>query len=101
MTTVQLKEFKTRTAKYYKLIESLVKLNDWDQPEYTLTTVLLQNLAFDGVSCADYSHEEEVKSVNNKIESLRLIAEYNSHNWFTRMVYKEVSELNMVVTFER
>lgn len=99
MTTVQLKEFKTQTAKYYKLIESLVELNDWNQPKYTLTTVLLQNLAFDGVGYAGYNHEEAVKSVDNKIESLRLLVAYNGHNWFTKMVYEEVSGLYIGITF--
>jgi len=87
LTEEQLKAFKLKVLEFYKLYVNLT--NYFDNNIATTCEVLIQNLSF--VSCEN-SHEKELEKVNNILDLLEQIKNYNTY-YLTSLAYEEIDNI--------
>lgn len=71
-----LSEFKGNIRNLNNVVESLIKV--WDNPEYVMLNVLLQNLGSDTNMCANYNLQEELKQCENIIAAITDLEIYSN-----------------------
>jgi hypothetical protein len=81
---------KKDTQKLYDVIKQLAVVHP--SPEMDVYLLLLQNLSFMNVDCANYDAEKELQKCENILETFKKFNEY--HNW--RISNYVVSELEMI-----
>jgi hypothetical protein len=92
-----LKEFKERMRNLNKVLSKIIVV--WDNPQYEVISVLLQNLGFDATDCQDYSHEKAVVKCENIIEALREMNDFDGHH-LIKWIFEEVESSYMGYSFE-
>jgi hypothetical protein len=92
-----LKEFKERMRNLNKVLSKIIIV--WDNPQYEVISVLLQNLGFDATDCQDYSHERAVETCENIIKALEEMRNFDGHH-VIKWIFDEVDNSYMGYSFE-
>lgn len=99
MTPKALKEFKEQMRNLNKIVAKIILV--WDNPQYEVIEVLLQNLGFDSTDCQGYSHEKAVEKCKLIIDSLKEMNNYNfDGHYFIKWIYQEVDNSFVGYSFE-
>ena len=97
MKPIALKQFKERIRNLNKVLNKIIVV--WDNPQYVVINVLLQNLCFDATDCANYSHEKAVVKCENIIEVLKEMNDFDGHH-LIKWIFEEVESSYIGYSFE-
>jgi hypothetical protein len=97
MKTQVLKQFKERVRNLNKVLSKIIVV--WDNPQYEVISVLLQNLGFDSTECVGYSNKKDVERCEDIIKALREIKDFDGHH-LIKWIFTEVDSYYTAYSFE-
>lgn len=96
MTPTTLALIKAQLKRLYKVYEPLAEYhshNATTSHQYTVASILLQNMQFDGKNCVGYDYKEEVQKLDIISNILKELAEYHKQDHTIQYIYDEVRHI--------
>ena len=99
-TLKRIKQAIREFADHFDIVEGTINPDKNDNknafPQLTYIKVIIMNMAFNGVGCSGYSHDNEVTELRRRLKCLRSFAEYNN----TYMEWYPYNQISMIITAE-
>jgi hypothetical protein len=91
MNATTVKAIHKQTAKLLPIVEQLSLV--WDSPIIAMCGVLVQNLAFDGSDCSNYTLENDVQKIEAIHKAIKLLKENSFRDTFIEWLWLEMDSI--------
>jgi len=91
MKAITVNAIHKQTAKLLPIVEQLKKV--WDRPLIEMCEVLIQNLAFNGNDCSNYSLERDTQKIEDIHKTIQLLNENAFRDPFISWLWLEVDSI--------
>lgn len=88
-TLLRIKQEITKLYRMYVILTANWNGNNATYPITIIVEVLLQNMAFDGSNCKDYSLQNAIDELYSKFDVLKELNEYNNKGYMTHFPFRE------------